>query len=70
MRFFGFWLIILTKINTNSAKICLLFRRKGIHELSGRAATPDDAAIVCALIDDTVASLLRKKEQLLQGMAL
>ena len=30
MRIFGFLLIFLTKINTNSAKICLLFRRKGI----------------------------------------
>ena len=30
MRIFGFLLIFLTKINTNSAKSCLLFRRKGI----------------------------------------
>ena len=28
MRIFGFLLIFYTKINTNSAKICLLFRRK------------------------------------------
>ena len=29
MRIFGFLSIFLTKINTNSAKSCLLFRRKG-----------------------------------------
>ena len=30
MRIFGFLFILLTKINTNSAKICLLCRRKGM----------------------------------------
>jgi hypothetical protein len=30
MRIFGFLLIFLTKINTNSAKSCLLFRRKAM----------------------------------------
>ena len=30
MRIFGFLLIFGTKINKNSAKICLLFRRKGV----------------------------------------
>ena len=33
MRIFGFLSIFLTKINTNSAKSCLLFRRKGIRGL-------------------------------------
>ena len=37
MRIFGFLSIFLTKINTNSAKICLLFRRKGFDE--GNQAT-------------------------------
>ncbi len=30
MRIFGFLSIFLTKINTNSAKSCLLFRRKAV----------------------------------------
>ena len=36
MRIFGFLSIFLTKINTNSAKSCLLFRRKGVAGPPGR----------------------------------
>ena len=40
MRIFGFLLTFWTKINTNSAKSCLLFRRKGMVDTTPAPILP------------------------------
>ena len=59
-----FWIFVffLTKINTNSAKICLLFRRKGIKQQSFGTVGPFPNAVCHRLSPGAVLGQLPREK--------